>query len=249
MRRSTYLLIALVVVGAAACGDGATTTTASPTTTAAATTQPEPTVSPAAVVFTDQRSDGSSIVVDSVTLPAPGFIAVHGNADGTPGPVIGHSVLLPAGTSTDVEVTLTAPLGESGPVFPMAHIDMNGNGEYEFFPPDETIDGPARTADGDVAVVGAEVTVGGDGGEAAGHVIITIENFDFGVPVTAAPGQTITVRNSDGAPHTWTAADGSFASGTLEQGDEFSITLDEPGTYSFFCEIHPSMTGTLTVSG
>jgi predicted lipoprotein with Yx(FWY)xxD motif len=41
----------------------------------------------------------------------------------------------------------------------MVHIDMNGNGEYEFSPPETTIDVPGTFADGSIAVVGAEVTI------------------------------------------------------------------------------------------
>jgi hypothetical protein len=73
--------------------------------------------------------------------------------------VIGNSELLPAGTSTDVVVTLDLPLTATDMVFPMVHIDMNGNSVYEFFPPDETIDSPGLFADGSVAVVGCELTV------------------------------------------------------------------------------------------
>jgi hypothetical protein len=42
----------------------------------------------------------------------------------------------------------------------MVHIDINDNGEYEFFPPDETIDGPGVDDAGDVAVIPVEMTVG-----------------------------------------------------------------------------------------
>ena len=107
-----------------------------------------------------QTSDGTSIVVDSVSLPAAGFIAVHANADGSPGAVIGHSDLLPAGTSTDVVVTLDQALTATDMVFPMAHLDVDDDGEYTFAPPDNAVDTPATTEDGSVAVVGAEVTVG-----------------------------------------------------------------------------------------
>jgi len=256
-------LLAAAVLVLAACGDDAGTTTvaeapsttaaattttaaATTTTTAAATTAATPPTSPADVVFEAQASDGSSIVVASVTLPAPGFIAVHGNAAGSPGPVVGHSALLPAGTSTNVEVTLDEPLTETDLLFPMAHIDANGNGEYEFFPPDETTDGPAFTADGDVAVVGAEVTVGGNGEAAA---VITISGFSFGNPVTIAVGQRVLVTNDDPFSHTWTSADGVFDSGSLGQGDEYTTTFDEPGEYPFFCRIHPEMSGIITVAG
>jgi len=40
----------------------------------------------------------------------------------------------------------------------------------------------------------------------------------------------------------------SYASGTLATGDSFTFTFDEPGTYTYFCELHPQMTGTIVVS-
>lgn len=162
MRRIIPLAAAVLVI-AAACGDSAedttTTTEAETTTTAAA---PEtPAISPAEIVFEAQTSDGTSIVVASVTLPSPGFIAVHANADGSPGPVIGNTELLLAGTSTNVTVMLDEPLTSTDLLFPMVHIDMDGDGIYTFEPPDNIVDIPAQTADGQVAVVGAEVTVTG----------------------------------------------------------------------------------------
>jgi len=245
MRRVMILVIPLALV-AAACGDddATTTTTIAPTTTAAAA---GPAMSPAEVIFEDQSSDGTTIVVASVTLPSPGFIAVHGNADGSPGPVIGHSDLLLSGTYTDVTITLDQPLQATDLVFPMAHIDVDGDGIYEFFPPDETTDGPARTATGDVAVVGGEVTVEGEG--SGSGALITIAGFAFSGASTASVGEQVTVRNDDAVPHTWTATDGPFDSGTIGSGGEFGFTFDGPGEYSYFCKIHPSMTGTITVEG
>ena len=168
MKRHILLLIGLALV-VAACGSTAevagTTTTGAPpeptATTAVSETMDEPAMGPAEVVFNAQTSDGTSITIASVTLPSPGFIAVHSNADGAPGPVIGHSELLPAGTSTDVVITLDQSLTETGLLFPMAHIDVDGDGEYTFMPPDNAIDLPATTADGGIAVVGAEVTIEG----------------------------------------------------------------------------------------
>lgn len=119
-----------------------------------------PTTSPARIVAEDQTSDGSTVVVAEVELPTAGYVVVHADADGSPGPVIGHSDLLQAGVSTDVTVTLDQPLTATATVFPMAHVDADGDGVYEFAPPDETTDVPATTADGEVAVVGIEVTVG-----------------------------------------------------------------------------------------
>ena len=55
---------------------------------------------------------------------------------------------------------LDEALSASGLVFPMAHTD-DGNGDYEFDPPDLVLDLPAARADGSVAVVPAEITVTG----------------------------------------------------------------------------------------
>ncbi len=165
--KTTPVTLAALALVAAACAtapepEAATTTTeAPPAPTTTEQMDEGPATSPAEVVFEAQTSDGTTIVVASVTLPAPGFIAVHSNADGKPGPVIGHSELLPAGTSTDVVITLDQPLEATDMLFPMAHIDMDGDGEYTFMPPDNIVDVPATTADGNVAVVGAEVTVEG----------------------------------------------------------------------------------------
>lgn len=170
MRWKILLAAALAATAlvAAACSDSSdestttapaevTTTTAPATTTAAGG---EPATAPSALTADAQDSDGTTIVVAAVSLPSPGFIAIHGDADGSPGPVVGHSDLLPAGESTAVTVTLDEPLAASGTLWPMVHIDINGNEEYEFFPPDITIDVPGLTADGDVAVIPVEITVG-----------------------------------------------------------------------------------------
>lgn len=78
---------------------------------------------------------------------------------------------------------------------------------------------------------------------------ITISGFAFSDPITVVAGTEVTVTNEDGAGHTWTSNDGLWDSGTLRGGDTFSFTFDAPGEYSFFCAIHPSMTGNLTVTG
>lgn len=78
---------------------------------------------------------------------------------------------------------------------------------------------------------------------------ITIAGSSFGGPVTVSVGETVEVTNTDAIPHTWTSETGVFNSGSLGQGDSFSFTFEEAGTYPFICSIHPSMTGTVTVEG
>jgi plastocyanin len=58
----------------------------------------------------------------------------------------------------------------------------------------------------------------------------------------------VTWTNSDAAPHTATAQDReALQSGTLNQGDSYSQTFDQPGTFEYFCEFHSNMKGTIVV--
>ncbi len=84
---------------------------------------------------------------------------------------------------------------------------------------------------------------------AASTVQINIADFAFDGQLTVSPGQVIEVTNLDGAPHTLSANDGSFDTGVLEGGETAQIVAPTtPGTYSFICRIHPSMTAELTVA-
>lgn len=77
----------------------------------------------------------------------------------------------------------------------------------------------------------------------------TLEISDFTFSASAAePGATVAVSNRDGFPHTATADDGSFQSGTVDAGGTGGfVAPSAPGTYPFHCEIHPQMNGALTV--
>jgi plastocyanin len=77
---------------------------------------------------------------------------------------------------------------------------------------------------------------------------VAIEDFYF-EPADAAiqPGDTITWVNEGNHPHTVTADDGQFDSEVLNPGESFTVTFPEAGTFPYYCEIHPSMTGSVTV--
>ena len=56
------------------------------------------------------------------------------------------------------------------------------------------------------------------------------------------------MTNDDGAAHTLTADDGKFDTGRLDGGKQATITIDEPGTYAYHCDIHNYMTGVIEAS-
>jgi hypothetical protein len=88
-----------------------------------------------AVVVSDQSSDGLTVVVDSVTAAAPGWIVIHLDNNGAPGPVIGQSAV-DAGENLDVEVELDPALDSDTALWAMLHVDEGVAGEYEFPGPD-----------------------------------------------------------------------------------------------------------------
>ncbi|MGA8102756.1 MAG: cupredoxin domain-containing protein [Candidatus Acidiferrales bacterium] len=81
-------------------------------------------------------------------------------------------------------------------------------------------------------------------------VEVQIDNFSFGpATVTVAVGTTVTWTNRDDIPHTVVSTDDpkAFKSKVLDTDEKFSYTFAKPGTYPYFCSIHPKMTGTVVV--
>ena len=76
---------------------------------------------------------------------------------------------------------------------------------------------------------------------------VAIANMAFSPgSITLNVGDTVVWQHNDAAPHT-VVSDGNFESQILRSGDSFSQTFTTPGTYSYYCSIHPSMTGIIIV--
>jgi plastocyanin len=77
---------------------------------------------------------------------------------------------------------------------------------------------------------------------------VKIDNFSFGPPeLTVTAGTTITWTNRDDIPHTVMSPDKVFKSKVLDTDEKFSFTFATPGTFPYFCSIHPKMTGKVVV--
>ncbi len=77
---------------------------------------------------------------------------------------------------------------------------------------------------------------------------VTMGDYFFSAAtVTVNVGDTVTWHNTGQAPHTATADDGSFDTGTINTGGSGSHTFNSPGTFSYICTIHPNMKGTVRV--
>lgn len=76
--------------------------------------------------------------------------------------------------------------------------------------------------------------------------IVEINGMAFTpVALDVAVGDTITWINNDIVPHTATAADGSFDSGALSKGAEWSLVIESAGSTGYACAFHPQMSGVI----
>ena len=116
-----------------------------------------------------------------------------------------------------------------------------------------------------VLVAGFTACGGDDGGdgasadptEPAATAEVAVATFAFAPdPLEVEAGTTITFTNEDAIDHTVTAGTreapepDTFDGSLPEQGATFELTLDEPGTYDYFCQIHdgPGMTAQIVVT-
>ena len=77
---------------------------------------------------------------------------------------------------------------------------------------------------------------------------VSIDNFTFNPQkLTVKAGTTVTWTNKDDIPHALAAVRKEFRSKALDTDDSFSFTFTTPGSYDYFCSLHPHMTGTIVV--
>lgn len=126
------------------------TATSTPTETPTETPEETPTAS---VTFNDQRTDGTSVVVQSVTMSEGGFVTIHDSsllAGDALGSVVGVSSFLSAGSHETVTVALDEQPTDGETLIAMPHRDTNGNQMYDFVSSGGAEDGPYTDASGAV---------------------------------------------------------------------------------------------------
>jgi plastocyanin len=127
-------------------------------------------------------------------------------------------------------------------------------------PPAGASAGDTRPSSGDVsqeqpaasvgvpAAAPADVASGAQVAHTAASASVSMVDFSFSpASTTVAVGDTVTWHNTGQAPHTATADDGSFDTGTIQPGGSGSHTFNSAGTFSYICTIHPNMHGTVRV--
>jgi amicyanin len=82
----------------------------------------------------------------------------------------------------------------------------------------------------------------------SGGSMVNIDNFSFSPKsLTVKAGATVTWMNHDDIPHNVVSTEKKFSSPVLDTDQNFSFSFQEPGSYPYYCKIHPTMTGTIVV--
>jgi plastocyanin len=94
-----------------------------------------------------------------------------------------------------------------------------------------------------------KVTLASSGAESKpAGIEVNIDNFSFSsMSLTVSAGTTVTWINKDDVPHTVVSTEKVFASPVLDTDEKFSYTFAKPGTYPYYCSIHPKMTAKVVV--
>lgn len=86
------------------------------------------------------------------------------------------------------------------------------------------------------------------GSPRAADVEVNIDNFTYNPQqITVKAGTTVTWVNHDDIPHTVTSSNQAFKSKALDTDEKFAFTFSTPGTFQYFCALHPHMTGSIVV--
>lgn len=88
-----------------------------------------------------------------------------------------------------------------------------------------------------------------DSKQSAKETRIEIKDFSFQPKLVTVPvGAKVVWVNKDEEPHTVVSTDKTFLSRALDTDDTFAFTFDKPGTYEYFCSVHPRMTAKIVVT-
>jgi plastocyanin len=179
------------------------------------------------VTVSDQELEDGNVLVAEVVSDGPGWLVIHAQADGKPGPILGYSPVADGSNSNvAAQIDLTAA---TTTLYAMLHTDAGMVGTWEF----------PGGADTPVMVNEQVVSPAFDLQVTSGEAEVEIEDFQFRPKVLVIrTGTTVKWSNKDGVVHTATSDTGLWDSGSLAKGEEFSFTFSEPGVYPYYCIPH-----------
>jgi plastocyanin len=141
--------------------------------------------------------------------------------------------------------------GDSGSDSTSTGAETSPSAQEETSPPAQEDEGASSAGNNEIVPEGEDETGESEpapSGEASKSEKVEIIEFTYQPdPVVVQTGGKVTWQNVDAAPHTATADDGSWDTGTIAKGKIGSETFKQAGTFAYYCEIHPTMKGTVEV--
>lgn len=177
-----------------------------------------PSTGPADLVVEDQRIEGTTMTVESVTMPDDGWVVARIDQGGGPGEIIGISEILRKGVIARVPIPFTLPITENAMIHATVHVDLDRDGAFTYEAPDSLIDEIATFANGEAASVVATVELLPP--LQPGEATLTEQRIDgTGVvgaaAVLPAPGFVALMSNVQGEPGEVLDATGLLPAGTV----------------------------------
>ena len=231
-----------------------------------ATEQPTPTPIPvearqATLTVSSQSIADDAIVVDSLYLDKPGYLVVHKDADGKPGPVIGNSNLL-SGEKTGIKVAIDASQAGTK-VFAMLHYDDDNDGVYGFPDEDKPVVLESSVVVKPISIIQPTPTPTAPAGETKEFKITIDHSGGYSTSkVTVNKGDTVKISAISNQPsHEHGIAIDAYnvnakvLKNLFSDPDVIQFTADKTGTFEIYCKTceagplgaHLWMKGTLEV--
>lgn len=178
------------------------------------------------VTFNDQQSSGQSVLIQSVTVPQPGFVVIYDSTRSAneTNQIIGSFHLLGTGTFQNIPVPLDIPINQSKSLTAVVHADTNGNGQFDYVSSNGTQDTPV-TLQGERRVVDiAQVTIqsGSNGNDSGSGSANTTED---GMSASEAGTATTSGSSDNGANGTNGAGAGGSNDGSSAFGPGFGLVV------------------------
>jgi predicted lipoprotein with Yx(FWY)xxD motif len=188
----------------------------------------EPAVRNAVRVVDQELGSGNTVTVASVTADAAGWLVIHAQADGSPGPILGFAPV-DAGENSDVVVDIDAA-GATETLYAMLHVDAGVEGEYEF-PGD---DGPAADAEGHIVTPPFSLTIP-NSVTATDQTLGEDNTLTIAEVVSSAPGWMVIHAQADGSP----GAVLGFAPVSAGYNSDVLVEIDSSGaTETLYAMLH-----------
>jgi PGF-CTERM protein len=149
------------------------------------------------VTFNDQQITDQSVLIQSVTIPQPGFVVIYDSSrsGNETNQIIGSFLLLGSGTFHDIPVSLDTPINQSTSLTAVIHLDTNDNGRFDYVSSNGTQDRPL-TLQGDQRIVDiAQITPqnnsesGGGATDSGSQTALSDDDGNGGTNETAGSGE------------------------------------------------------------